>query len=166
MSGIRLNKGDAEQGLREEGRGKRPARVPFGGLSYKLEVKHKDPAYWYYWFRNRGDEVERAKAAGYEFVSRRQARGAELPEELTLRDVDGGNQSLDDRYERFGGRDEFGRDYTMVLMRQPMEYHLEDHKADQAAADRIDEAIFRQEFKGQSVSQKYGQVSVTHKVGD
>jgi len=135
-------------------------------LSYKLEVKNKDPDYWYYWFRNRGDEIERAKQAGYEFVTRRMARGTELPEELTLRDVDGGNQSLDDRLERYGGRDDYGKEYNMVLMRQPMEYHLQDKAADDAAADRIDEAIHRQEFQGKSIAKKYGDVSVTHKAGD
>lgn len=160
-----MPKPPAETTLREE-RKPLPARVPFGGLVYKLEVKHKDPDFWYYWFRNRGDEIERARAAGYEFVTRRQARGAELPEELTLKDVDGGNQSLDDRYERYGGRDEFGREYNMVLMRQPMEYHLIDKAADDAAADKIDEAITRQEFKGGNIAKKYGNISVTHKAGD
>ena len=151
--------------LREE-RVKRPTRVPFGGLVYKLEVKYKDPDYYYYWFRARGDEIDRAKNAGYEFVTRRQARGTELAEELTIKDVDGGNQSVDDRYERNGGRDEFGREYNMVLMRQPMEYHLQDKALDDAAADRVDEAITRQEFKGENVASKYGNISVTHQAGD
>jgi hypothetical protein len=135
-------------------------------LTYKLEVKYKDPDYFYYWFRNKADELDRAIAAGYDYVTRQQARGTELAEELTLKDVDGGNQSIDGRYERFGGRDEFGREYNMVLMRQPMEYHLEDVAADNAASDRIDEAITRQEFQGKSVAQKYGSVSITHKAGD
>jgi hypothetical protein len=163
--GLILGRPPKDAGLREDGRAKRPDRVPFGGLTYKLEVKHKDPDYYYYWFRNRGDEIERAKAAGYDFVTKKQARGAELPEELTLRDVHGGNQSIDDRYERFGGHDEFGREYTMVLMRQPMEYHLKDKAADDRAADRIDEAITRQEFAGKNIAQKYGSISVTHKAG-
>jgi len=151
---------------REE-RAKRPVRVPFGGLNFKLEVKNKDPDYYYYWFRARGDEIDRAKAASYEFVTKRQARGSELPEEMTLKDVNGGNQAIDDRFEAFGGRDDFGREYQMVLMRQPMEFHLADHKADQALADRVDDAITRQDFKGgTNVAQKYGNISVTHSAGD
>lgn len=151
--------------LREE-RAKRPTRVPFGGLNYKLEVANKDPNYYYYWFRNKGDEIARAALAGYEEVSRRQARGYELPEEMTNRDVHGGNQSVDGRMEVYGGRDDTGREYSMVLMRQPMEYHLQDHAADQALTDKVDEAITRQDFQGQNVANKYGNISVTHTAGD
>jgi len=164
MSGIKVSKVE-DKGL-GEGRAQRPQRIPFGGLVYKLEVRNKDPNFWYYWFKNRGDDITRAKAAGYEFVTAREARGSEAAEEITNRDVDGGNQSVDGRMERYGGRDEFGREYTMVLMKQPMEYHLQDKAADDAAADRIDQAVTRQEFDGQSISQKYGNISVTHKAGD
>ena len=153
-----------DPGVRES-RVARPERVPFGGMTYKLEVKNKDPNYYYYWFRNRQDELKRAEAAGYDYVTPRMQRLGELTEEVTNRDVDGGNQSVEGRTERYGGRDEFGREYVMVLMRQPMEYHLQDLAADQKAADAIDEAITRQEFDGKNIAQKYGSINVTHKAG-
>ena len=80
-----------------------PTRVPFGGFTYKLEVANKDPNFWYYWFRDEGDQLERALSAGYEFVTRRQA-GRVLPEALMNRDLHGGNQSLNDDVRVHGGR--------------------------------------------------------------
>lgn len=136
----------------------RPARVPFGGFSYKLEVKNKDPNYYYYWFKDEGDMVKRALRAGYEFVTERDATGGEF---LTNQDVLGGNQSLTDRYEITGGKDEFGRHFNMVLMRQPMEYHLADVAAEQANIDTIDTAINRQSFQNTSIANKYGEINMT-----
>lgn len=137
-------------------------RVPFGGFTYKLEVTNKDPAYWYYWFSDRGDTIERALRAGYEFVNRREANRL-MPEELTNRDVHGGNQSLTDDVRVFGGRDEYGRDFNLVLMRQPMEYHLEDMAAEEARNDEIDRSITRQSFQNHNIANKYGDVTMTTK---
>lgn len=139
-----------------------PTRVPFGGFTYKLEVANKDPNWWYYWFRDTGDTIERALRAGYEFVTRRQANRM-LPEELTNRDVHGGNQSLTDDVRVHGGRDDRGRDYNLVLMRQPMEYHMEDLAAEQALTDDVDKAISRQNFQNRNIANKYGDVTMTVK---
>lgn len=135
----------------------RAERVPFGGFSLKLEVKNKDPNFYYYWFKDEGDMLTRAEEAGYEYVSPRQAG---MRERLTNRDVHGGNQSIVDRIERTGGRDEFGRHYNLVLMRQPMEYHLLDKAAADKVTDEVDNAINRQTFSGSNVAQKYGDVQM------
>lgn len=137
-----------------------PTRVPFGGLNYRLEVVNKDPDYFYYWFNDRGDTIERALQAGFQFVSRREVKRV-VPEELTNRDVNGGNQSIADDVRVFGGRDEYGRDFQMVLMRQPMEYHLQDQKAKDAKVDEIDLAIRRQASKNSSVATKYGDMTMS-----
>ena len=126
----------AEEALPEKGK-----RVPFGGLSQKLAVYNKDPNYFYCWFRDQGDTLQRAQAAWYEFVSPREARGVKIG----TRDVHGGNQSvLGDRYEVFGGRDEFGRGYNMVLMRQEIQYYQEDMAVASTSSDQIDHALRRQ----------------------
>jgi hypothetical protein len=139
-----------------------PTRVPFGGFTYKLEVANKDPNYWYYWFKDRGDNIERALRAGYEFVTRREANRL-MPDELTNRDVHGGNQSMTDDVRVNGGRDEFGRDYNLVLMRQPMEFHNEDLAAEQSRTDEVDRAIIRQNFENRNIANKYGDVTMTVK---
>lgn len=138
---------------------KKRVRIPFSGFSYKLEVAHKDPGYFYYWQKDVGDNLERMLLAGYEFVTRRQA-GRELPPELTNKDIYGGKESLDDRLSVFGGRDEFGREYRLFLMRQPLEYHEEDEALARRRADAVDESIRRQNFGGSTIAQKYGEVRV------
>ena len=136
----------------------RSPRVPFGGFSYKLEVKNKDPNYYYYWFKDEGDMVKRALRAGYEFVTERDATGGVF---MTNQDVHGGNQSLTDRYEITGGKDEHGRHFNMVLMRQPMAYHLEDKAAEERRVDEIDVAINRQSFQDTTLTNKYGEVNMS-----
>lgn len=139
-----------------------PTRVPFGGFTYKLEVANKDPNYYYYWFRDRGDDIERALRAGYEFVTRRQADRL-MPEQMTNRDMHGGNQSVHDDVRVFGGRDEYGRDYNLVLMRQPMQFHMEDLEREKERNDAVDQAISRQVFRDNNIANKYGNVSLTVK---
>jgi len=137
------------------------ARVPFGGFTYKLEVAYKDPAYFYCWQKDTGDTLRRMEAAGYERVSRRTARAIET---LSNRDVSGGNQALDDTFWVHGGTGEYGREYKLVLMRQPMEYWLEDQAAIKQAADQIDQAINRPEYAGgKVVGSNYGDINVSTK---
>jgi hypothetical protein len=140
-----------QEGLPEKGK-----RVPFGGLSYKLAVANKHPDYFYCWFKDHGDMLQRAQAAWYEFVSPREARGVEL----TNRDVHGGNQSVQgDRYEVFGGRDEWGKGYNMVLMRQHNQYHDEDLALAEEQNMQVDAAIRRQPDK----AGQYGKATISTK---
>ena len=137
------------------------ARVPFGGFTYKLEVAYKDPNYHYEWFKDVGDVLRRALAAGYEYVSYRTARSSE---ELTNKDVNGGSQSLDDTMRRHGGVGEYGREYQLVLMRQPMEFYVEDSAMRMAKSDQIDDSIYRREFAGgKTVGNNYGDVRISTK---
>ena len=139
-----------------------PVRVPFGGFSYKLEVANKDPAFWYYWFKDTGDTIKRALRAGYQFVSQRES-GDLTPEALTNRDVNGANESVSGDTRKFGGRDEYGREYQLVLMKQPIEFHEADMQAENAKADEVDQAIFRQGIDRNNVATKYGNVTMTVK---
>ena len=137
------------------------ARVPFGGFTYKLEVAYKDPNYHYEWFKDVGDVLRRALSAGYEYVSYRTARSLE---ELTNKDVHGGNQSLDDTMRRHGGVGEYGREYQLVLMRQPMEFYVEDNATRMSKTDEIDDSIYRREFTGgKTVGNSYGDVRISTK---
>jgi hypothetical protein len=136
------------------------ARVPFGGFNYKLEVANKDPSFFYYWQKDVGDNLERMQRAGYEFVTRKQA-GRELPESLTNRDLYGAKESLDDRLCVHGGRDEYGKEYKLYLMRQPMEFHEEDARRDAERADLIDQSIRRQTFGSSTIANKYGSVDMS-----
>lgn len=135
----------------------RKRRVPFGGFNYKLEVaeESKEPGWHYCWFPDRGAYIQSALDAGYEFVTERD------DVEVTNTDVHGGNQSLDGRVERYGGRDrQTGREYNMVLMRQPEEFHQEDIAELAKRNKEVERAILNQEF-GQAIERKYGDVKLT-----
>ena len=139
----------------------RKGRVPFGGFTYKVEVAYKEPGYHYEWFKDVGDVLRRALGAGYEYVSYRQARSTE---ELTNKDVHGGSQSIDDTMRRHGGVGEYGREYQLVLMRQPMEFYIEDTAMRAAKTDEIDDSIYRREFSGgKAVGNSYGDVRISTK---
>jgi hypothetical protein len=122
-------------------------REAFGGRSQRLNVpeEHKDPGYFYYWFRDEGDNCYRAKRAGYTQVS--------FSEVGRIPDRDGHDN---DPCVAHGGVGEAGRPYKMVLMKLPKELRAEDVAAQAKLTDDVDDAIFRREFE----ENKYGSHNV------
>ncbi|GAH46279.1 unnamed protein product [marine sediment metagenome] len=112
-------------------------REAFGGRSQRLGVpeEHKDPGYFYYWFRDEGDNCYRARRAGYQEVT--------FSEVGRIPDRDGHDN---DPCVAHGGVGEAGRPYKMVLMKLPNELRAEDKLAQEKLTDDVDEAIYRQEF--------------------
>jgi hypothetical protein len=139
-------------------------RVPFGGFRRRLEVTSLDPNYYYYWQKNTADNIARMQEAGYEFVSKRDAQRY-TPEVLEETQHRGGNESVYDRCERFGGTDAHGDEYNLVLMRQPMKWHQEDMAEHEARNAAVDQAMYRQEFANDpgDSSERYGDINVTVK---
>lgn len=108
-------------------------RVPFGSHRRRLAVHKKDPGYVYYWFNDTEDRLQRALAAGYEFVTRKMLGGTDVGD----KDVNNQNQSLDSRVsKRVNGS------LTTYLMRIKKEFYEEDQAAKQKDADEVDKAIF------------------------
>ena len=65
---------------------------------------------------------------------------------------------------RHGGVGEYGREYQLVLMRQPMEFYVEDNAMRMAKSDQIDDSIFRRELAGGKTSgNNYGDVRISTK---
>lgn len=122
-------------------------RQSFGGRRMRLGIEehHKDPGYFYYWFRDEGDNLYRARASGYIPVTYQEV--ARIP------DRDGHDN---DPCTAHGGVGEAGRAYKMHLMKIPQELRAEDEASAAKLVDEADEAIYRQEFEGG----KYG----THNV--
>ena len=141
----------------------RAERVPYSGYQSRLEVRNKDPNYFYYFHKDTGDNIQRALAAGYRFVSRRDA-GRELPEEL-VNDRQGNR--ADDTLRVFGGQGDYGREYELVLMRLPMKLHLEDRKKREAVYDSIDSSIARRDLDGVAAKgQEYADINISVKTGE
>lgn len=104
-------------------------RVPFGGPRRRLTINDQDPRYFYRWFNDQEDRIERALAAGYEFVKKG---------DVVVGDKDVHNQDSD-----LNSRTSKKlRNFTVYLMRIPKELHEEDLAVKRAEADKIDEAIY------------------------
>ena len=108
---------------------KKRDRVPFGGPRQRLTINEQDKNYHYYWFNDTEDRIERALAAGYEFVK----KGT-----VEVGDKDVHNQDSD-----LGSKvSKQLRDFRIYLMRIPLEFYEEDQQAKQLEADKIDQSIY------------------------
>jgi hypothetical protein len=93
----------------------RPARVPMSGQQLRMSIpeEYKDPAFHYVWITDKKDFLYRAKNAGYVHVTT-----AEMPHHSHGVDSSVNTESNVSMPVGFG---EVG-----YLMKQPIEYHLED----------------------------------------
>ena len=108
---------------------KKRQRVPFGGPRQRLTINEQDPNFHYCWMNDTEDNIERALAAGYEFVKKGTV-------EVGDKDVHNQDSDLNSRVSKQL------RDFAVYLMRQPIEFHLEDQKLSQLEADKVDESIY------------------------
>ena len=149
----RSRKADATQEATASVRGEhlnreaRPARVPMSGRRLRMEIPEsmKEPGYFYYWFNDNNDDIQRAIAAGYEHVSRTGAS-------VGGRDVDSatsdGIMSMS-----------VGKGVTAYLMRQPMEFREEDVAARDRHIDDVERTIHRT-LDGENAG-TYGKIEIT-----
>lgn len=105
----------------------RTRRIPMSGSRMRMHIEEadKDPNYHYAWFNDKDGQVQRAKMAGFEPCTR-----AEFPAwgEMSVDSSDGTSALVEQ---------EVGGGITAYLMKQPMEYHLEDRaELDKMADDR------------------------------
>ena len=153
------------EGTTEEAPVRYRERIPFSGLSKKLDVAYKDPEFYYYWQKDTGDNIARMLRAGYEFVDPQTAK-MQVPEMLTSTDVNP-RTDVDGALRVHGGVGEGGRDYGLVLMRIPMKLHEEDMQDHETRNLAIDSAIHRQAFGGGKHTldeeTSYGNINVTVK---
>ncbi len=117
--------------IREEGK---VARVPFGTVRLKMQLSALEQASFAkrgmtpYWFNDRDGRLERAKAAGYSFVSPENARS------LGQSAIHGGNTDEGSKVSMIVGRGD--SQLRAFLMEIPTKYWKEDQ---QAKFDRIDQ---------------------------
>ena len=140
---------------------KDPNRVPFASNRNKLEVRYKDSDFhkkWYgHWFNVDGDRIDRAQAAGYQFVSREEVHGfgdGPLME---------GNTDLGDKVSRVVGRADGNQPIRAILMKLPMDYREEDMALKEERNRLVDEAINAGRAGGANIREgvNYGNVSQT-----
>jgi len=108
-----------------DSRAERPSeRTPINGMRDKLTVFGKSDDYYYYWVKDgneEGQEIFNHKQAGYEFVH---AGEVKIGQSAVYKTANVGSII----------RQPAGFGEWLYLMKQPMDFHEEDHKAEQ---DRI-----------------------------
>jgi len=94
----------------------RPVRVPMSGSRKRMHIdeEFQDPNYHYAWINDQKDLIFRANRAGYVHVL-----GSEIPS-WGVRDVDSANPAESQISMPVGGG------VIAYLMKQPMEFYLED----------------------------------------
>lgn len=131
-------------------------RIPLTLPTQKLQVP-EIPGYHLHWFRGTQARIQQAQNAGYDFVR---------PEEVQINNVSlggdaskTGNTDLGDRVSVAGGDiDDKGDAVRLYLMKQPMEFHLEDKKILQDRNDSIADTL--------TASYKTGQVGAGREAGE
>ena len=114
-------------------------RIPMSLPQQKLQVP-EIPGYHLHWMRGDAQRLQQAVNAAYEFVGR---------DEVSLNDVSvggdatkTGSSDLGDRVSVVSGDlDEQNKPVRLYLMKQRLEYYLEDQKLLQATNDRVASAL-------------------------
>jgi hypothetical protein len=135
-------------------------RVSFSGSRRRLDgTKFVDPdfekKFFLHWSNDEKDNLQRAETAGYEYV-----RATEIVGHVGDKEVHGDNSDLNGRVSKMS---KVGDDPVRIyLMKQPMEFHLEDVAAKEAVNDKVDDAIRAGTSGGASAEHTYGDgVSLT-----
>ncbi len=126
----------------------REARVPIAGMRDVIpEVLDKDPNYHYYWELDSdetGARINRRLRAGYAFV---QSEEVDVPGTYVYASSNVGSII---RAPNLGSG-------FLYLMKIPMEWHLEDTKAQEAIADQTEETIYEDSVQ----EGRYGSVKLS-----
>lgn len=124
------------------------ARIPLSVPQRKLEVPNI-PGYWLRWIRGTSQRLGQAQRAGFEFVQ---------PDEVELNDVSfggdatkAGNSDMGSHVSVIEGSevDGTGQAIRMFLMKQKMEYYIEDSNIIQDRNDSVADALTGQLREGQ-----------------
>lgn len=115
-------------------------RIPMSVPQQRLQVPDL-PGFHLYWFKGLPGRLAQAERAGYVFVS---------PDEVSLNDLSIGGDAKREGNTDMGSRvsyaegsevDGQGNAVRLYLMKQPMEYYLEDQKILQARNDSVADAL-------------------------
>lgn len=122
-----------------------------------INVQGTDPAYHYRWVHDKGRQLEQFQEAGYEFCTRDREPGLKVGEAKV-----GKYQDVGDIFTMPVGR--MFPDELMFLMRQPMEYRMEDTQAEERDRRELEKQMFRKYSPDNPGDDgQYGEVKLTRK---
>lgn len=120
----------------------RNKRAQFGVAKSKLslDINELDPKFHYRWVNDEPGRIAYVMSCGYVFVE---------PHEV------GYESNTENKVSFLGGDNRDGSKMNTYLMKQPMEYFLEDSAALQGKVDKIDEAITGGQIERQQGDGRY-----------
>ena len=131
-------------------RTERPTRIPMSGNRKRMHVdkEDQDPNFHYAWINDQVDLIHRARQAGFVNVTKE-----EMPKWGTAPDPDTAGTASTVVSIRVNA------DTTAYLMKQPMEYYLEDRAAIDALVDGREADMKKELNSGQNG--QYGNVEIS-----
>lgn len=129
-------------------------RVPFSANRTRLSVKLKEEGFVHRWFNDQDDRIQRAEAAGYEFVK---------PDEIGSvgdKEVHGGNTDMNSKVSRVVGRTAQEKPIRAFLMKIRKEWYVADQDLKEKKNRMVDDAIRAGHAGGADVKNQHGQVQL------
>ena len=133
----------------------RRQRVPFSANRTRLQIDTKFPGFYTRWFNDQDGRLQRAEAAGYEYVQRNEIG------QVGDKDVANGNTDVNSRVSRVVGRTRDNQPIRAYLMKQRDEFRKEDDAAKEERNAMVDVAIRAGQAGGANVPKSYGDVKLS-----
>lgn len=129
-------------------------RVPFSANRKRLQVDKQFEGYVTRWFNDQDDRIQRAIAAGYEFVPRDDVK------QVGDKDVANGNTDMNSMVSRVVGRTVDNQPIRAFLMKLRKEWYEADKAKKEETNKLVDEAIRAGTAGGASIQNQYGEVKL------
>lgn len=132
----------------------RRQRVPFSANRKRLQVDKEFPGFKTRWFNDQDGRIERAEAAGYAFVDRKEIG------QVGDKDVANGNTDVNSRVSRVVGRTRDNQPIRAFFMKIREDWYTEDQSRKEDTNRMVDEAICAGKAGGADVQNSYGKVDL------
>jgi hypothetical protein len=129
-------------------------RVQFSANRKRLQVDQKFEGYNTRWFNDQDDRIQRALAAGYEFVERDSVK------QVGDKDVANGNTDMNSHVSRVVGRTAENQPIRAFLMKIRKEWYEADKAKKEETNRLVDEAVRAGTVGGADIKNQYGEVKL------
>lgn len=129
-------------------------RVPFSANRKRLQIDEKFDGFITRWFNDQDDRIQRAEAAGYEFVNRDSVK------QVGDKDVANGNTDMNSKVSRVVGRTAENQPIRAFLMKIRKEWYEADKAKKEETNRLVDEAVRAGTVGGADIKNQYGEVKL------
>jgi len=129
-------------------------RVPFSAQRKRLQIDEKFDGFVTRWFNEQDDRIERALAAGYEFVDRDSVK------QVGDKDISNGNTDMNSKVSRVVGRTANNQPIRAFLMKIRKDWYEADQAKKEETNRLVDDAIRAGKVGGADIKNQYGEVKL------